>query len=70
MILENAKPRLLEAINDCKKTNTPKEVKFIYNELLTYDKIYSVFEYLFSLNIDFSTRNEEYRYVIIINKVN
>jgi len=40
--------------------------KFIYNELLTHDTINSVFAWLFKEGVDFGTKREEYRFVIII----
>ncbi len=67
MILENAKPRLLEAIAKSKELNTPQEVTFIYNEMLGYDTIFSVFEWLFRKSVDFQTRHDEFRFVIIIH---
>jgi hypothetical protein len=66
MILNNAKPRLNEAIENANKTKQPQEVTFIYNELLTYDTITLVFEWLFKQSIDFMTRHDEYRFVLII----
>ncbi len=70
MILENAKPRLLEAIEKANSTKEKHEVTFIYNELLSYDTIFSVFEWIFRQSIDFETRRDEYRFVIIIHPKN
>lgn len=70
MILENTKPRLREVIEEANLTGEKQEVTFIYNELLTHDTIISVFEWLFRESIDFGTRNEEYRFVLIINPKN
>ena len=66
MILENAKPRLNEAIEKANSTKEQQEVTFIYNELLNYDTITSVFDWLFRSGIDFGTRRDEYRFVIIV----
>lgn len=66
MILENAKPRLNEAIEKANSTKEKQEVTFIYNELLTSDTIISVFEWLFREGVDFGTRHDEYRFVMII----
>ncbi len=66
MILDNAKPRLQEAMDEADKTKLPQEVKFIYNELHTIDTITSVFEWIYKQGRDFATRRDEYRYVIII----
>jgi len=66
MILENAKPKLDEAIEKANLLKENQEVKFIYNELLTGDTIHSVFDYLFRKSINFATKNEEYRFVIVI----
>lgn len=67
MILENATPRLIEAIEKANTSGESQEVKFIYQELLNYDKIYSVFEWIFKQSVDFTTRHDEYRFVIIIH---
>lgn len=67
MILDNAKPRLKEAIEKANSSKENQEVLFIYNELLSYDTIMSVFEWLFRDGVDFGTRHDEYRFVIIIN---
>lgn len=66
MILENAKPRLDEAIEKANLTKENQEVTFIYNELLTHDTITAVFDWLFRKGIDFGTRHDEYRFIIII----
>ncbi len=66
MILENAKPRLIEAIEKAKTTKKEQEVTFIYNELLNYDTISSVFDWLFRQSVDFETRHDEYRFVVIV----
>lgn len=70
MILDNAIPRLKEAIEKANKENENQEVKFIYNELHTYDTITAVFEWVFKQGVDFSTRHDEYRFVIIIHPKN
>jgi hypothetical protein len=70
MILENAKPRLNEAIDKANSTKEIQEVTFIYNELLTYDTITSVFDWIFRQNVDFGTRHDEYRFVILIHPKN
>lgn len=67
MILENAKPRLVEAYDKAQKTGVPQEVKFIYNEILNYEEISPVFKWLFKEGMDFTTRRDEYRYVLIMN---
>ena len=66
MILENAKPRLKEAIEKANSTKQKQEVTFIYNELLTHDTISAVFDWLFRSCVDFGTRYDEYRFVIIV----
>ena len=66
MILENTKPRLMAAIEKANSTNEEQEVTFIYNELLTHDTISSVFDWLFKGGVDFGTRHDEYRFVVII----
>ncbi len=66
MILDNAKPRLVEAIEKAKATKEEQEVTFIYNELLNYDTISSVFDWVFRQGVDFETRHDEYRFVVII----
>ncbi len=67
MILKNAKPRLNEAIEKVISTKEKQEVTFIYNELLSHDTISSVFDWLFRENVDFQTRHDEYRFVIIVH---
>ena len=66
MILHNAIPRLTEAIKAAKTTEKTQEVNFIYNELLTCDTITSVFNWLFRNSIDFATRHDEFRFVVLI----
>ena len=66
MILENAKPRLNEAIEKANSTKQEQETTFIYNEMLTNDTVMSVFEWLFRSSVDFRTRHDEYRFVIIV----
>lgn len=66
MILENAKPRLSKAIEKANSTKEKQEVTFIYNELLTHDTITAVFDWLFRSGVDFGTRHDEYRFVIIV----
>lgn len=66
MILKNAQPRLNEAFDKANETKESQEVTFIYNEMLTHDTIFSVFEWLFRQGIDFTTRHDEYRFVLII----
>ena len=67
MILENALPRIKEAIEKADKTGEKPEVTFIYQELLNYDTVFSLFEWLFRNGTDFTTRHDEYRFVIIIH---
>jgi hypothetical protein len=66
MILENAKPRLNEAIEKANSTNQKQEVTYTYSELLTHDTISAVFDWLFREHVDFETRHDEYRFVVII----
>ena len=66
MILNNAIPRLEQAIEIATETKKEQQVRFLYNELLTHDTISSVFNYIFKKGIDFETRHEEYRFVVII----
>ena len=66
MILSNAKVRLNDAIEKANSTNEEQSVSFLYNELLTYDTITSVFDWLFREAVDFETRRCEYRFLIII----
>jgi hypothetical protein len=70
MILQNAKQRLLEASEKANIEETTQEVTFIYNELLTHDGILSVFEWLFRNSIDFGTRHDEFRFVVLVFPVN
>ncbi len=70
MRLNNAKPRLIEAFQKATTTRQPVEVTFIYNELLSYDKITSVFAWLFKESIEFQTRYKEFRFVIVIHPAN
>lgn len=67
MILRNATPRLMEAFNKATETKESQEVKFIYNELNNYDTIVAVFEWLYKQSIEFTTKYEEYRFVLIIH---
>jgi len=67
MILENAKPRLLEAMALANCTQTNQEVTFIYNELHTHDTIGAVFMWIVEHFHDFTTRHDEYRFVVIIH---
>ena len=67
MILENAIPRLEAAIKEADSTKEPTGVAFLYNEVLTHDTITSVFDWLFRKSTDFSTRHDEYRFVVIIH---
>jgi hypothetical protein len=66
MILENAKPRLSEAIEKANSTKEKQEATFIYNELLTHDTITAVFDWLFRSSVEFGTRYDEYRFVVIV----
>lgn len=66
MNFENVKPRLEIAIEKANNTKENQEVLFIYNELLTKDSMNPIFEFLFSQGIDFATRHDEYRFVVII----
>ena len=66
MVLENAKPSLKVAITNANTINIEQEVKFIYNELLTLDTISSVFDWLFREKVEFRTRYDEMRFVIVI----
>jgi len=66
MILNNAIPRLTEAINKTILTSRKQKVKFIYNELLTGDTINSVFNWIFRKGYDFTTNHDEYRFEITI----
>lgn len=66
MILNNAIPRLKEKIEEATKSDTTQDVSFIYNETLTSDTIGSVFYWLFQQGIEFKTRYDEYRFVIVI----
>lgn len=70
MILENAKPRLNEAIVKANLSNKKQEVTFIYNEMLTSDTISSVFFWLFKESVAFETRHDDYRFVVIIHPKN
>jgi len=66
MILENAKPRLNEAIDKANSEKEKQEVTFLYAELLTNDTITSVFDWLFRESVDFKTRHDEARFVIVV----
>jgi hypothetical protein len=66
MILDNAKPRLEDAVFKANVTKRPQDVAFIYNELLTHDTIISVFDWLFKEGVDFATRRDEFRFVVIV----
>ena len=66
MIFENLQPRIDDAIKEADLTKEPKEVKLIYNEI-GYDwAMNPAFEYLFSKSIEFATRYDETRFVLII----
>jgi hypothetical protein len=67
MILENAKPRILEAMELANCTQEKQEVKFIYNELKTHDTIGAVFMWILQQFHDFTTRHDEYQFVVIIH---
>lgn len=67
MIVENAISRLKEAIEESDKQKSLIEVKFIYNELNDSSRMGEVFEWLFKNSRPFSTRYDEYRFVIVIN---
>ncbi len=66
MIIENAKHRINEAFGKADLSNTEQELIYIYNELLNYDTITSVFDYIFRKGYDFKTRHDEYRFVVIV----
>ena len=67
MILDNAIPRLQEAIDLANSSKEKQEVSFIYNEMLTHDTISTVFMWLFRCSTDFETRHDEFRFVVIIH---
>lgn len=67
MILENATPRISDAMQLANSTKENQEVKFIYNELGNYDTIGAVFMWIFRQGHDFTTRHDEYRFVVIIH---
>jgi hypothetical protein len=67
MILDNAKPRLLDAMQLANYTKENQEVRFIYNELGTHDTVGAVFMWILQQGHDFSTRSDEWRFVIIIH---
>lgn len=67
MILTNAIPRLTDALEKTISTNQKQTVKFIYNELLSYDGIISVFDWIFRKGYDFTTNHTEYRFEITIH---
>lgn len=69
MVLDNAKPRLLEAMANANSTKEKKEVTFIYHELYTHDTIGAVFMWILQEGHDFTTRSDEYRFVIIIHPI-
>lgn len=64
--LENAQPRITEAIENAEKKKEIQEVKFIYNELNHCSSFNSVFEYLLKENVNFGIRHDEYRFVLLI----
>ena len=66
MILKNALPRIEEAIEEVNKTGVEKDVTFMYHELMTYDTVISLFEWLFKKSIPFKSSYTEHRYVITI----
>ena len=67
MILENAIPRLEKAIELSISEKQPKEVAFLYHELRTIDTISSVFNWIYEKGVDFQTRRDDSRFVIIVN---
>jgi len=67
MILNNAIPRLSEAMRLTEESKQDQEVPFIYNELLTYDTIGAVCLWIIRQGYEFTTRQDEYRFVIIIH---
>ena len=70
MIFENAKPRLDEAIEKANSTKESQEVRFIYNELSDSESMSPVFNYFFKNSVEFSTRYDEFRFVVIIHPKN
>lgn len=66
MILKNALPRIEEAIEKANTTKVEQEVTFMYHELMTYDTVISLFEWLFRKSIPFKSSYNEHRYVITI----
>lgn len=67
MIFENAKPRLDDAIKLANSSKESQEVKFIYNELCDKEAMGPAFNYLFWEGVDYTTRHDEYRFVLIIH---
>lgn len=66
MILEYTIPKLEAKIKLANETNECQEERFLINELVTYDKIYSAFNWLFDNNVDFETKRTKDRFIIII----
>lgn len=70
MIFENLQPRIDEAIEIADKTKEPQEVKLIYNEISYRGAMNPAFEYLFTNSRPFTTRYDEFRFVLIIHPKN
>lgn len=70
MILKNVQPRIELAMKKADESKEKVEIPLMYQELLTYDTIISVFEFIFKQSYDFTTRHDEFRFVIIIHPKN
>ena len=67
MILENSLPRIKDYIELANHKDEPQDVTFVYQEMNTHDTIHSVFKWLFNNNIEFSTRYDQMRFVVVVH---
>ena len=64
--MQYAIPRLEALITKANETKEPQEERFLNQELKSYDKIYSVFNWLFDNGVDFETKRTKDRFIVII----
>ena len=66
MQMQHAIPKLEALIVKANETQEPQEERFLNQELKSYDKIYSVFNWLFDNGVDFETKRTKDRFIVII----
>ena len=66
MQMQHAIPKLEALIVKANETQEPQEERFLNQELKSYDKIYSVFNWLFDNGVDFETKRTKDRFIVLI----